>query len=65
MPRLGVRQQYEVIDIEDQGSGSLGGFGDAVLRVVKAEELFHIAEADLQWPAQSKDFEYLWRVSEE
>ena len=58
-------QQYEIIDVEDEGSGSLSGFGDAILRVFKTEELFHVAEADLQWPAQGKDFEYLWRFQGE
>ena len=61
MAGLCVPQQHEVIDIEDQGSGSLGSLGDSILRVFKAEELFHIAEADFQWPAQSKGFQYLWR----
>jgi hypothetical protein len=31
------------------------------LRVFQAEELLHVAEAYLQWPAQSKGFEYLRR----
>ena len=58
-------QQYEVIYIEDEGSGSLSGSGDSVLWVFKAEELFHVAEADLQGPAQSKGLEYLWRFESE
>jgi len=58
-------EQYEVIDIEDQGSGSLGRLGNSVLRVFKAEELLDIAEADLQWPAQGKGFEYLLRCEGE
>ena len=61
MAGFNVPQQYQVIDIADQGSGSLRGFGGSVLRVFHTEELFHVAEADLQWPAQSKGFEYLWR----
>src|SRR5260370_32148199 len=65
MPGLSVPQQYEVIDIEDKGSGSLSGFGDAILRVFKAEELLHVAEADLQWPAQGEGFEYLGRLQRE
>jgi hypothetical protein len=60
-----VPQQYEVIDIEDQGSGALSGLGDSILRVFKAEELFHVAEANLQWPAQSEGFEDLRRVQGE
>ena len=56
---LSMPQQDQVIDIEDQGSGSQSGIGDSVLRVFQAEELFHVAEADLQWPAQSKVFQYL------
>ena len=62
MPGLCVPEQDEVVDIEDQGSGSLSGLGDSILRIFKAEELLHIAEADLQWPAQSKGLEYLWRL---
>ena len=58
-------QQNEVIDIEDEGSGSLSGPGDSVLRVFKAEELLHVAEADLQWPAQSEGFEDLRRLQGE
>jgi hypothetical protein len=63
--RLCVPQQYEVIDIEDEGSGSLSGAGDSVLRVFKAEKLFDVVEADLQGPAQSKGFEYLCRFETE
>src|ERR1700722_1642922 len=58
-------QQYEVIDIEDQGSGSLGSFGGLILAVFKTEELLDVAEADLQGPAQSKGFQYLWRFQSE
>ena len=58
-------QQYEVIDIEDQGSGSLSSLGDAVLRIFKAEELLHITKADLQGPAQGKGLEYLGRCESE
>ncbi len=65
MPGLRVPEQYQIIDVEDQGSGSLSGFGDSVLRIFKAEELLHVAEADLQWPAQSKGFQYLRRFQEE
>jgi hypothetical protein len=54
--RLYVPKQYEVIDMEDEGSGSLSGSGDSVLRVFKAGELFDIVEADLQGPAQSNWF---------
>jgi len=54
-----VPQQNEVIDIEDRRSSSLSGAGDAILRVFKAEELFHVAEADFQRPAQSEGFEDL------
>ena len=61
MPGLRVPQQYEVIDVEDQGSGSLGGLGDSILGVFKTEELLDVAEADLQGPAQSEDLKYLWR----
>jgi len=60
-----VPQQYKVIDVENQGSGSLGSFGDSILGVFKAEELLDVAEADLQGPAQRKDFEYLWRFQSE
>jgi len=60
-----VPQQYEVIDIEDEGSGSLSGSGDSVLRVFKAEELFDIVEADFQGPAQGKGFEHLRRFESE
>jgi hypothetical protein len=52
-----VPQEYQVVDIEDQGSGSLSGLGDSVLRVFKPEELLHVAEADLQGPALGKGFE--------
>src|ERR1700719_2042122 len=65
MPGLCVPEQYEVINIENQGSGSLSGLGDSILRILKAEELLHIAEADLQWPAQSKSLEYLGRLQSE
>ena len=58
-------QQYKVIDVENQGSGSLGSFGDSILGVFKAEELLDVAEADLQRPAQRKGFEYLWRFQSE
>jgi hypothetical protein len=44
MAGLCVPQQDQIIDIEDQGSGSLRGFGDTVLRVFQAEELFDVAK---------------------
>jgi hypothetical protein len=47
MPGLRVPQQHEIIDVEDQRSGSLSGFGDSILRIFKTEELLHVTEADL------------------
>ena len=58
-------QQYEVIDVKDQGSSSLSGAGDAILRVFQAEELFHVAEAHFQRPAQGEGFEDLRRLQRE
>ena len=43
-------QQYEVIDIEDQGSGALSGLGDAILWIFKAEELFYLNYAHNERP---------------
>jgi hypothetical protein len=45
MAGLCAPEQDQAIDIEDQGSGSLSGFGDTVLQVFQAEELFQVAEA--------------------
>jgi hypothetical protein len=62
---LCVPEQYEVIDIEDQGSGSLSGSGYSILRVFKTEELLDVTEADLQGPAQRKGLEYSRRCESE
>ena len=48
---MSVPQQNQIIDIEDQGSGSLRGFGDTVLRVFQTEKLFDVAETDFKWLA--------------
>ena len=54
--RLGIPQQAEIIDIKDKRSRALSGFGDAVLRIFKTEELLDVAEANLQRPTKSKGF---------
>jgi hypothetical protein len=59
MTCLGVPQYDQVVDIEDQGGGALRGLGDTVLWILETEELFHIAEADFQGPAESEGFQSL------
>jgi hypothetical protein len=65
MPGLGVPQQHQIIDVEDQRSGSLSGFGDSILRIFKTGELLHVTEADFQWPAQGKGLQDLPRFQGE
>src|SRR5947207_7377288 len=61
MAGLGVPDHGQVIDVENERGGSLRGAGDTVLRIFEAQELFHVAKANFQRPAQRKSGEDLGR----
>src|SRR6516165_7525300 len=44
MSGLGMPEQDQIIDIEDQGSGAHGCLGHAVLGIFEAQKLFDVAE---------------------
>src|SRR5215471_20487299 len=44
MSGLGVPEQDQIIDVEDQGSGARGRLGHPVLRIFKAQKLLDITE---------------------
>src|SRR5207249_4438737 len=48
--RLGVPEQGEIIDKEDQRSSACSRLGHAVLRIFETEKLLDVAEANLQGP---------------
>ena len=54
MAGLGVPDDGQVIDVENERGGTLRGAGDAVLRIFEAQELFHVAKANFQRPMQRK-----------
>ena len=54
MAGLGVPDHGQVIDVENERGRTLGGLRDAVLRIFEARELFHVAKANFQRPAQRK-----------
>ena len=59
MARLRMPEQDQIVDIEDQGSGACGCLRHPVLGIFEAQELFDVAEADLQGPAAGKEFQDL------
>jgi hypothetical protein len=64
-PDCACHSSAQIIDVEDQRSGSLSGFGDSILRIFKTGELLHVTEADFQWPAQGKGLQDLPRFQGE
>src|SRR5215831_10281089 len=59
MSGLGVPEQDQIIDVEDQGSGARGSLGHPVLRIYKAQKLLDVAEANLQGPTPGKQLQNL------
>src|SRR5450631_2394998 len=59
MTRLGVPEQDQIVDIEDQGSSPCSGLGHPILRIFETQKLFHVAEANLQGPTSREGLQNL------
>src|SRR5260370_37004323 len=57
--RLGVPEQGQIIDKENQRSGACSCLGHPVLRIFEAQELLDVAEANLQGPTSREDLQDL------